>query len=181
MEAVPPDPELLAQAPRQRVRRGFRRQRRVEGRVEDGDVGDAGKRASGLRDCLDRRAVVERCELGERRELALEGVVDDHGVAQARAAVDDPVRDGVDPPRAASSDSTGVELSPRSTLVSFRLVEPALTTSTAPILPDMLRPFYPETRCQALWCLAPFRLELLAGPDELLLVGHQLVARAAPP
>ena len=70
----------------------------MEGAVEDGDVGEIGKRLPGLFDRRQGRRVVQRRELDRGFELRLDRVVDHDRLAEARAAVDDTVgdrRDGV--------------------------------------------------------------------------------------
>ena len=72
------------------------------------DVRESGQRAPRLVDRRERRRVVQRRELRQRVELALDRVVDHDRLAEARAAVHDPVRDGVDAAGASASDATGV-------------------------------------------------------------------------
>ncbi len=93
VEAVAADPPLLAEAPRQRVGRGLLRQRRVKRGVEHGDVGDMRKYLACLVNRCERRRVVERREFGQGGKPALYLVVDQDGLAEARAAVNDSVTD----------------------------------------------------------------------------------------
>ena len=105
--------------------------RPVERGVEDGHLRNAWQSASGLLDRGERGPVVERRDRLERPDRRLDRVVDERRLDEARAAVDDPVRDRIDPP-ASSSESTARRPSSGQTRWSFRLVEPALTTSTSP-------------------------------------------------
>jgi len=68
----------------------------MEGRVEDGHVRDVRQRAARALDLRQRRPVVERREVGESSELALDLVVDHDRLAEPLPAVDDPVRDRLD-------------------------------------------------------------------------------------
>ena len=61
--------------------------------VEDGDVGEIRQRAAGLLDRGQRGRVVQGRELDGGLEAAQDVVVDEDRVAEARAAVDDAVRD----------------------------------------------------------------------------------------
>ena len=95
VEAEAPQAEALAPLARQGVGRGRRRQRRVKRRVEAGDRGHVGQGAADGGDAGQRRGLVQRCELGELAQRGHDVVVDEHGVAEARAAVHDAVADGV--------------------------------------------------------------------------------------
>jgi hypothetical protein len=72
------------------------RDRRVERRIEDGDVRHAGKCAP----CVIQRGeggrVVEGSELTQLAESGFDFVIDDDRVAVARSAVHDPVSDSHD-------------------------------------------------------------------------------------
>ncbi len=65
----------------------------MEGAVEDGDVGEIGKRVPGSFDRRQGRRVVQRRELDGGFELLLDRVVDQDRLAEARAAMDDTVGD----------------------------------------------------------------------------------------
>ena len=96
VEAVPADAPLLAPSPRDGVGGGLGRDARVEGRVEDGDLRDGAERLGRLVDPADRGRVVERRNLHEPADGGANLAVDHDGVAEARAAVDDAVRDPVE-------------------------------------------------------------------------------------
>jgi len=68
----------------------------VEGSVEHGDVRHRRKQPAGIVHRRDCGPVVERRELGERTQLALDRVVDDDRLAEPRSPVDDAMGDGVD-------------------------------------------------------------------------------------
>ena len=122
---------------RQRARHGVGRRlgghRRVEGRVEDGDVRDARERPARLLDRRERGRVVQRRERA-RAPGSLVDVVVDH--APARGSARRRGRRGGRPRRRRRLDRRATRpastLRRSSTSESFRLVEPALTTRTAP-------------------------------------------------
>jgi len=68
----------------------------VEGRIEDGRLRQARKRAAGSFDRLERRPVVEGRKLAELGEVAFDSVVDQDRFQEALTAVDDAVSDGDD-------------------------------------------------------------------------------------
>ncbi len=146
MESVAADAVLLPPLARDRVRRRRRRHGGVEGGVEAGDAGTAGRTAvtasSAARD-LGWWSGARSIEAGQ--PLPHRGV-DDHRAGEVAAAVDDAVTDGIGTrPVDAMACSSSVVSTPdgpagRSALCSrtstsssrrsFRLEEPALTTST---------------------------------------------------
>jgi hypothetical protein len=65
----------------------------VERGVEHGHVRDVREPAARFFQRCECGPVVERRKLRERFELGANGVVDDHGLAKALPAVDDPVSD----------------------------------------------------------------------------------------
>jgi len=67
----------------------------VEGRVEDGHVGNIGKRALRRLDRLERRLVVKRCQRRQLADRVLHLLVEDDRIAKAAASVDDPMSDRV--------------------------------------------------------------------------------------
>ena len=82
VEAVAADAPLLPPARRHGVRRGLRRDRRVEGRVEDGDVRHVRQRAPRLRDRVERRRVVQRRERRRAPRARHRPRVDDDRLAE---------------------------------------------------------------------------------------------------
>lgn len=64
----------------------------MERDVEDGDVRDVWQRPARALDCGQRELVVQRDEVGERREL----VIDHDRLPEPLAAVDDAVHDRLD-------------------------------------------------------------------------------------
>jgi hypothetical protein len=94
------EPESLdaecAVAGRQQIRARDRRNRPVEGRVEDRDVRHAGQRRSRGLDRGDRRCVVQRGEVDELAELVDDRVIEERRLDEAAAAVDDAVPDRSD-------------------------------------------------------------------------------------
>ena len=96
VEPVAADAEALADAPRQRVGRRDLRDRRVEGRVEDGDVRGVRQELSRLGDRLQGGRVVKRRELDELLQACRDVVIDQRRLAELRPAVDDPMCDSGD-------------------------------------------------------------------------------------
>ena len=95
VEAEAPQAEALAPLPRQGVGRGRRRQRRVKRGVEAGDRGHVGQGTAHGGDAGQRGGLVQRGEVAELAQRRHDVVVDEHGLAEARAAVHDAVADGV--------------------------------------------------------------------------------------
>ena len=95
VEAVAPDAPVLAPPPGKCIGRGFGRNGRVERRVEDGNLRCAGKRARRPVDTREGRCVVERRDGLELCDGDPRRVVDEGGLDEVRAAVDDPMTDGV--------------------------------------------------------------------------------------
>ena len=96
VEAVPPHLPFLAPAFRDRVCRRLVGKRGVKRRVEYGDVRDVGNSTACFLERDQCRPVVQRRELLERIELALDFLVDDDRIAKPQPAVDDAVRDRLD-------------------------------------------------------------------------------------
>jgi hypothetical protein len=71
----------------------------VEGRVEDGDMYDGGKQATGLNDRANGRRVVQRRERRQLADRVRDVLVHDDRLAEAQAPVDDAVADCGDPER----------------------------------------------------------------------------------
>jgi len=95
VEAEAPDPETLAPAPRQRVDRRLLRERRVEARVEAGDLHEPGSAPAKLVDGRERRRVVQRSQVREAPERLVGLCVDHERLDELLAAVDDAMPDGV--------------------------------------------------------------------------------------
>jgi hypothetical protein len=68
----------------------------MERRVEHSDVRNGGKGTAGFVERDQRRAVVQRRQLCERVELALDLGIEDDWIAESETAVDDAMRDRVD-------------------------------------------------------------------------------------
>jgi hypothetical protein len=86
----------------------------VKGRVERSDLRQVGERRACLAQAAQRRLVVERRDRPELRDRRLDLRVDEDGLDEARAAVDDAVADCGDA-RASAMASTGVLVSPSTT------------------------------------------------------------------
>jgi len=99
VKAVAPYLPLVSPAARDGVRGRLGGDRPVEGRVEDGQVREVRKCAPRLVDRCESRAVVKRRELREPLELLDHAVVDPRRDPEPPAAVDDAVRDRLDPRR----------------------------------------------------------------------------------
>ena len=95
LEAVAADSEL-APARGQRVGGCLLRQGGVESGIEDGDVRSVGERLACRLDRSQRGRIVQRRKLVDRVEFGEYGLVDQHRRAEAVAAVDDAVADGLD-------------------------------------------------------------------------------------
>ena len=95
VEAEAPDPEPFAPAPRQRVGRRLLRERRVEARVEAGDLHEAGPPTAKLVDGRERRRIVQRRQVREAPERVVGLCVDHERLDEFLAAVDDAMPDGV--------------------------------------------------------------------------------------
>ena len=95
VEAVPAYSEVAIPALGDRVAPGDLRQRGIVGGVEHADERHARRQACAhARDDGERRWVVERCQLIERREGRELGVAEARGGAEALAAVHDAVHAG---------------------------------------------------------------------------------------
>jgi hypothetical protein len=90
-----PNAELFAPAPRQRVDRRLLRERRVEARVEAGDLHEAGPSTAKLVDGRERRRVVQRSQVRQALECLVGLCVDHERLDELLAAVDDAMPDGV--------------------------------------------------------------------------------------
>ena len=95
VEAEAPQPEALAPFARQGVGRGRRGQRRVEGGVEARDRGHVGQGPADGGHAGQRRGLVQGSEVGELVQRGHDVVIDERGLAEAHAAVHDPVAHGV--------------------------------------------------------------------------------------
>ena len=127
VEAVPADAPVLPPPARHGVRRRLLGDRGVEGRVEDGDVGEVGKRLPRLADRSEGGRVVQRREW--RTAASICG--DDPVVDQRRLAKRSPPWTTRCPTAVGSARSRPRRsTSSPSTRCRFRLVEPALTTRT---------------------------------------------------
>ncbi len=96
VKAVTPDAPLLAPALGHGVGGRLLGERRVEGSVEHGDMRHARKDLTRLFDRDERRSVVQRRQLLQHVELALDLFVDYDRIAEAHAAVDDTVCNRLD-------------------------------------------------------------------------------------
>ncbi len=95
VEAVAPQPPALAPGRRERVGRGRRGQRSVEGGVEARDGRQLGQLRAHRVERGDRLRLVQRREVAELAQRRLDVRVDPHGRGEALAAVDDAMADGV--------------------------------------------------------------------------------------
>ena len=119
----------------------------MEGGVEARDRRQLGQPLADRVSAASDLRLVQRGEVDERAQLALDVGVDPHRLAEALAAVDDPMPDrvGVAEPRVERVAQLGADRPARaarparaprivasspSSSVSLRLLEPALTTST---------------------------------------------------
>ena len=135
MEAVAPDSPVLAPDPRERVRRGLAGDRGVEGGVEDRDVRHVRGKARGAASMpASAGALWSGAIDSSSRDARADRVVDQRGLDEPRAAVDDAMADGIDLGGANVRRATRRlgHARPSKTRWSFRLVEPALTTRIAP-------------------------------------------------
>ena len=124
VEAEATDPELFAPAPRQRVGRGLPRERRVEARVEAGDLHEPRPAATELVDGCERRRVVQRRQVRQAPELSVGLRVDDEWLDEFLAAVDDAMPDGVGRRRGVEEPFEGVTegVVPREVALAVELV-----------------------------------------------------------
>jgi hypothetical protein len=96
VKAVTADTPILAPGARQRVFGCLRRDGAVKRGVEDGDVRKIRERELRLVDCLQGGSIVKRRKRNEVADLATDDLVDHNGIHEARAAVDDTVRNRLD-------------------------------------------------------------------------------------
>ena len=93
--AVLADVQLLAHLGRQRVGVGRGRHAHVEGRVEHGDVRELGVGLAAVLDDAGLGIVVQRGERGDLVDLGENLIVDERGVLEVPAALNDAVAEGL--------------------------------------------------------------------------------------
>ena len=167
VEAVAPDSPLPPPR-RHRVRRRLGRMGRVEGGVEDGDLGGRPETPSAPARSPPAPGGAEAVRArAENLDRAQDVVVELDRVAEALAAVNDSVSDPLEPFRRHGFERLDRATAPSlsSTRWSLRLVEPALTTRTAVV---------PCYVCETLSRRAGLHEPRLVGDDD----GLHTVAQA---
>jgi len=96
VEAVTADAVLLVKVVGQAVEVGVRRQRLVEGSVENGDLRHIRKELQGNADTGDVDRIMQRCEIRQFLDVGDHRRRDDHRAGEFVAAMDDAMADGTD-------------------------------------------------------------------------------------